>query len=84
MNSPNADELARLRDGKIYVAGHGGMVGSALVRRLEKAGCKSLLLKTRNDLDLTDSRVVHDFMLAEKPNYVFLAAATMDSYYGQK
>jgi len=75
MNKPNPDELARLRDGKIFVAGHRGMVGSALVRRLEKAGCDSLLLKTRSELDLTDPGAVREFMLKERPNYVFLAAA---------
>jgi GDP-L-fucose synthase len=75
MNSSNPDELARLRDGKIYVAGHLGMVGSALVRRLEKAGCKNLLLRTRAELNLTDSCQVRKFMLDQKPDYVFLAAA---------
>ena len=75
MNNPNPDELARLRDRKIFIAGHRGMVGSALVRRLEKAGCSSLLLTTRSELDLTDSGAVREFMLAEKPHYVFLAAA---------
>jgi GDP-L-fucose synthase len=75
MNNPHPDELARLRDGKIYVAGHRGMVGSALVRRLEKAGCENLLVRTRKDLDLTDSHQVNDFFSTEKPDYVFLAAA---------
>jgi GDP-L-fucose synthase len=75
MNDPHSDELARLRKGKIYVAGHRGMVGSALVRRLEKAGCKNLLVRSRKDLDLTDSHEVHDFFSREKPDYVFLAAA---------
>jgi len=75
MNNPNPDELARLRDGKIYVAGHRGMVGSALVSRLEKAGCKNLLLRTRSELNLTDPHPVREFMLDEKPDYVFLAAA---------
>jgi GDP-L-fucose synthase len=77
MNEPDPAELSRLRDGKIYVAGHGGMVGSALVRRLEQAGCERLLLKTRAELDLVDSHQVNEFMRAEKPDYVFIAAATV-------
>ena len=75
MNNPHLEELARLRDGKIYVAGHRGMVGSAILRRLEKAGCENLVVSTRKDLDLTDSQQVHDFFSTEKPDYVFLAAA---------
>lgn len=75
MNNPNADELARLRGGKIYLAGHQGMVGSALVSRLEKAGCKNLLARTRQELDLRDPHQVSDFLAAESPDYVFLAAA---------
>jgi GDP-L-fucose synthase len=75
MNNPHPEELARLRDGKIYVAGHRGMVGSAILRRLEKAGCENLVVSTRKDLDLTDSQQVHDFFSTEKPDYVFLAAA---------
>ena len=75
MNNPHPDELGRLGDGKVYVPGHRGMVGSALVHRLEKVGCENLLLRGRADLDLTDTRQVHEFMLTEKPDYVFLAAA---------
>ena len=60
---------------KIYVAGHRGMVGSALVRRLQDAECGNLLLKTRAEVDLENQQQVHDFMQAEKPDYVFLAAA---------
>jgi GDP-L-fucose synthase len=48
-------ELQRLRDGSIFVAGHLGMAGSAIVRRLKAAGCKNLILRTRTELDLTDS-----------------------------
>ncbi|MCF6225333.1 MAG: GDP-L-fucose synthase [Xanthomonadales bacterium] len=64
-----------MRAGKIYVAGHGGMVGSALVRRLQEAGCGNLILKTRAELDLENQQQVRDFMQAEKPDFVFLAAA---------
>ncbi len=75
MNNPNTDGLSRLREGKIYVAGHRGMVGSALVRRLRMAACDKLLLKTRTEVDLENQQQVHDFIQAEKPDYVFLAAA---------
>ncbi len=75
MNKPNADSLSRLKEGKIYVAGHRGMVGSALVRRLHEAGCDRLLLKTRAEVNLENQQQVHDFLQAEKPDYIFLAAA---------
>jgi GDP-L-fucose synthase len=75
MTSPNAEGLARLREGKIFVAGHHGMVGSALVRRLQYAGCNNLLLKTRAEIDLENQQQVNDFLQAEKPDYVYLAAA---------
>jgi GDP-L-fucose synthase len=62
-------------DSKIYVAGHRGLVGSAIVRSLCRAGHKNLVLKTHADLDLTDQRQAVDFFAAERPAYVFLAAA---------
>lgn len=68
-------DLEQLQSGKIYVAGHQGMVGSALVRRLEGENCKNLLLRQRLELDLTDQVQVREFMAGEKPDYVFLAAA---------
>jgi GDP-L-fucose synthase len=60
---------------KIFVAGHRGMVGSALVRRLQGAGYGNLLLRTRQQLDLLDQPAVHAFLEAERPDYVFVAAA---------
>lgn len=60
---------------RIYVAGHRGLVGSAVLRRLRAAGYENLLYRTRDELDLTDPRAVEDFFAAEKPEYVFLAAA---------
>ena len=60
---------------KIFVAGHKGMVGSALVRALKKAGYSNLLLRDRKGLDLTDQQAVRAFMDMERPDYVFLAAA---------
>jgi GDP-L-fucose synthase len=59
----------------IYVAGHRGLVGSAIVRQLQQAGANHLLLKNRTQLDLTDQQAVVRFFAAEKPAYVFLAAA---------
>lgn len=60
---------------KIYVAGHRGMVGSAIVRRLQAGGAANLLLRTRQELDLTRQADVEAFFAAERPDYVFLAAA---------
>ena len=75
MTKPDPAELADLRRGKIYVAGHRGMVGSALVRRLQRAGCKNLLLKSRAEVDLENQQQVLDLIRTEKPDYIFLAAA---------
>jgi GDP-L-fucose synthase len=60
---------------KIYIAGHRGMVGSAIVRRLQAAGYTNLLTRTRQELDLLDQRAVFTFLQQEKPAYIFLAAA---------
>ncbi len=75
MNKPDAEGLSRLRQAKIYVAGHRGMVGSALVRRLRAAGCGQLLLKKRAEVDLENQQQVNDLLQLEKPDYIFLAAA---------
>ncbi|MBX7190683.1 MAG: GDP-L-fucose synthase [Sandaracinaceae bacterium] len=63
------------REARVFVAGHRGLVGSAIVRRLERAGFRSLVTRPRAELDLTDARAVDAFFAAEKPAYVFLAAA---------
>src|SRR3989344_9131489 len=63
------------KSAKIYVAGHAGLVGSAILRELENKGYKNLVTKTRKELDLTSQVAVSDFFLTEKPDYVFLAAA---------
>ncbi|WP_320971638.1 GDP-L-fucose synthase [Enterocloster bolteae] len=63
------------KEAKIYVAGHRGMVGSAIVRRLEKEGYGNLVLKTSSELDLRSQEQVEQFFSEEKPEYVFLAAA---------
>jgi GDP-L-fucose synthase len=60
---------------KIYIAGHNGLVGSAIKRNLEKQGFENLIYKTREELDLMDEQAVQDFFEKEKPEYVFLAAA---------
>ncbi|MDE7160829.1 MAG: GDP-L-fucose synthase [Muribaculaceae bacterium] len=63
------------KDSKIYVAGHRGMVGSAIVRELKRQGYCNIVTRTHAELDLTDQRAVEAFFEAEKPEYVFLAAA---------
>src|SRR5712692_2289506 len=63
------------RDAKIYVAGHQGLVGSALVRRLRAVGYGNLLLRTHGELDLTNQSEVKEFFTRKGPEYVFLAAA---------
>ena len=62
-------------DAKIIVTGHRGMVGSAIVRRLQASGYGSILTRTRAELDLLDQRAVHDFLAQEQPDYLFVAAA---------
>ena len=63
------------KNAKIYIAGHRGLVGSALVRQLKKLGYNNLLLRTSKELDLTVQANVNNFFAKEKPEYVFLAAA---------
>jgi GDP-L-fucose synthase len=63
------------RTARIYVAGHRGMVGSAIVRALQARGYANVFTRTRQELDLLDQRAVFDFLEAEKPDYVFVAAA---------
>ncbi|WP_319468939.1 GDP-L-fucose synthase [uncultured Pseudodesulfovibrio sp.] len=60
---------------KIYVAGHRGLVGSAILRKLEKEGCENFVLRTSSELDLREQKDVRAFFEQEKPHYVFLAAA---------
>ena len=63
------------RSASIFVAGHRGMVGSALVRALQAAGCENLILRDRSELDLTRQADVEHFFAAARPEYVFMAAA---------
>ena len=68
-------------DKKIFIAGHKGLVGSALVRQLQKNGYKNLILKSREELDLTDTAQVFKFFEEEKPDWVFLSAAKVGGIY---
>lgn len=63
------------KDSRIYIAGHRGMVGAAILRRLSAEGFDNIVVRTSADLDLRDQQQVNDFFSAEKPEYVFLAAA---------
>ena len=60
---------------KIYIAGHRGMVGSAIVKQLTEAGYQNLLMRTHSELDLIDQAAVRNFMQQERPDIVILAAA---------
>src|SRR5688572_11599852 len=60
---------------KVYIAGHRGLVGSALIRLLKKEGYINLVYRTHQELDLTDQAAVADFFKNEKPDWVILAAA---------
>ena len=66
---------------KIYVAGHRGLVGSALLRRLERKGLQDIVIRTHGELDLTDQAAVSSFFQEEQPEYVFLAAAKVGGIY---
>lgn len=69
------------KNAKIYIAGHRGMVGSAIVRRLVSAGYTNLVMRTHADLDLTNQAAVTKFLEHEKPDYLFLAAAKVGGIY---
>ena len=63
------------KDSKIFVAGHRGLVGSAILNNLRSKGYTNFLLRTHAELDLTDQAAVNEFFAAERPDYVFLSAA---------
>ncbi len=63
------------KQSRIYVAGHRGMVGSALMRRLQQAGYANILVRTHAELDLLDQAATHAFLAREKPDFIFIAAA---------
>ena len=66
---------------KIYIAGHKGLVGSAILRKLENRGFKNILVRTHDELDLTNQNQVKEFFEVEKPDYVILAAAKVGGIY---
>lgn len=72
------------KNSKIYVAGHTGMVGSAIVRRLESGGHGNLVTRTRKELDLLEQKAVASFFDQERPEYVFLAAARVGGIWANK
>jgi GDP-L-fucose synthase len=69
------------RDSKIFVAGHRGLVGSAIMRRLASDGFRNLMVRTRDELDLRNQSDVVQFFASERPEYVFLAAAKVGGIY---
>tara|TARA_R110000868_G_scaffold107263_4_gene293402 strand:+ start:18653 stop:19618 length:966 start_codon:yes stop_codon:yes gene_type:complete len=72
------------KNSKIYVAGHRGLVGGAILRQLQAAGHDNLLTRTRQELDLTDARAVDAFFQTERPTHVFLAAAKVGGILANK
>jgi len=72
------------KNSKIFIAGHRGLVGSAIVRELQKNGFTNLILKTRQELDLLDQHAVLNFFSQEKPEYVFLSAAKVGGIMANK
>jgi GDP-L-fucose synthase len=69
------------RDAKVYVAGHSGLIGSAVVRKLKSLGYKNIITRTHKDMDLTERNKVAEFYNEEGPEYVFLAAARVGGIY---
>lgn len=72
------------RTDKIYVAGHRGLVGSAIIRKLEKEGYRNIVTRTHEQLDLTDQQAVNEFFSSERPDYVFMAAAKVGGIQANK
>ena len=69
------------KNSKIYVAGHNGLVGSAIVRSLKKRGYKKILTASRKKLDLTNQNKVNSFLKKNRPKFIFLAAAKVGGIY---
>lgn len=77
MSAPQIEQQSarHITQPKIYVAGHRGMVGAAIVRALERRGLSNLVTRTRAELDLVDQRAVREFFCSERPDHVYMAAA---------
>tara|TARA_B100000900_G_scaffold403087_1_gene409737 strand:- start:506 stop:1438 length:933 start_codon:yes stop_codon:yes gene_type:complete len=69
------------KNSKIYVSGHKGLVGSAILRKLKKDGYKNIICKSRKDLDLTNQTKVYEFLKKTRPKFIFLAAAKVGGIY---
>tara|TARA_B100000965_G_scaffold24483_1_gene18378 strand:+ start:46288 stop:47223 length:936 start_codon:yes stop_codon:yes gene_type:complete len=69
------------KSSKIYVAGHNGLVGSAIVRKLKKHGYKKIIVRNKSNLDLTNQSKVYQFIKKQKPDFIFLAAAKVGGIY---
>ena len=66
---------------KIYVAGHKGLVGSAIVRKLRQKGYKNIIFRSRKQLDLRNQKKVYSFLKKNKPDFIFIAAAKVGGIY---
>ena len=69
------------KDEKVYVAGHSGMVGSAILRKLKVEGYKNVIFKTRSQLNLTNQKKIYQFLKKNKPDFIFIAAAKVGGIY---
>ena len=81
MSSISAKKMSMEKTDKIYVAGHKGMVGSSIIRKLKKEGFNNITGRSSKELDLRNQQAVKDFFAAEKPDHVFLAAAKVGGIY---
>ena len=66
---------------KIYVAGHKGLVGSAIIRKLKQKGYKNIIFRSKKQLDLKNQKKVHNFLKKNKPDFIFIAAAKVGGIY---
>ena len=66
---------------KIYVAGHKGLVGSAIIRKLKQKGYENIIFRSKKQLDLKNQKKVHNFLKKNKPDFIFIAAAKVGGIY---
>lgn len=78
---PDYEVIKMKKDSRIYVAGHAGFIGSAVLRKLKKLGYQNLMVRTREEMDLADQEKVNAFFKRERPEYVFLFAACVGGIY---